>query len=176
MLFSHPAGFTPVCKTEFIGFAKKHDAFTARSTELLGLSIESLYSHIAGMLNINDKFGVEIKRLIIADLNMAVAQTYGMMQPGASDTAAVRATFLIGPEGVLCAMVFYSMNAGQSVVESYHLLVAMQTTDENARAMPENWKLGAPVIVPTPATSEGAIASAGQGFEIVEWYFSTRIL
>ena len=117
VLFSHPADFTPVCTTEFIAFANRHEDFKARNTELLGLSIDSHYSHIAWMLNIKEKFGVEIKFPIIADLNMKVAQSYGMIQPGASDTAAVRATFLIDPNGVLRAMVSYPMNAGRSVAE-----------------------------------------------------------
>lgn len=176
VLFSHPADFTPVCTTEFIAFAKKHDDFTALNTELLGLSIDSHYSHIAWMLNIKEKFGVEIKFPIIADLSMTVAQAYGMIQPGASDTAAVRATFLIDPEGVLRAMVYYPMNAGRSVDEIYRLLVAMQTADEHKCAMPENWTPGKPVIVPTPATPEAAMARAGEGYDTVDWYFSTRML
>ncbi|MEM5495696.1 peroxiredoxin [Hoeflea sp. AS16] len=176
VLFSHPADFTPVCTTEFIAFAKRHEDFKARNTELLGLSIDSHYSHIAWMLNIKEKFGVEIKFPIIADLNMKVAQSYGMIQPGASDTAAVRATFLIDPDGVLRAMVYYPMNAGRSVAEIYRLLVAMQTADENSCAMPENWVPGDAVIVPTPATPEAAMARAGEGYKTVDWYFSTREL
>lgn len=176
ILFSHPADFTPVCTTEFIGFAKRHDDFKARNAELLGLSIDSHYSHIAWMLNIKEKFGVEIKFPIIADLNMKVAQSYGMIQPGASDTAAVRATFLIDPEGVLRAMVYYPMNAGRSVAEIYRLLVAMQTADQNSCAMPENWVPGDEVIVPTPATPEAAEARASEGYNTVDWYFSTRAL
>jgi peroxiredoxin (alkyl hydroperoxide reductase subunit C) len=176
ILFSHPADFTPVCTTEFIAFAKKHDEFTAMNTELLGLSIDSTHSHIAWMLNIKEKFGVEIRFPIIADLNMAVAQAYGMIQPGASDTAAVRATFLIDPEGVLRAMVYYPMNAGRSVDEIHRLLVALQTSDENQCSMPENWKPGDEVIVSTPTTPQAALARAGEGYNTVDWYFSTRAL
>ena len=176
VLFSHPADFTPVCTTEFIAFAKRHEDFKARNTELLGLSIDSHYSNIAWMLNIKEKFGVEIKFPIIADLDMKVAQSYGMIQPGASDTAAVRATFLIDPNGVLRAMVYYPMNAGRSVAEIYRLLVAMQTADENSCAMPENWVHGDAVIVPTPPTPEAAMARAGEGYKTVDWYFSTREL
>ena len=176
ILFSHPADFTPVCTTEFIAFAKRQDDFTALGAELLGLSIDSHYSHIAWMLNIKEKFGVEIKFPIIADLNMKVAQSYGMIQPGASDTAAVRATFIIDPDGVLRAMVYYPMNAGRSVDEIHRLLVALQTADENKCAMPENWKPGDPVIVPTPATPQAALARAGEGYDTVDWYFSTREL
>lgn len=176
ILFSHPADFTPVCTTEFIAFAKRQDEFTARGTELLGLSIDSHYSHIAWVLNIKEKFGVDVRFPIIADLNMAVAKAYGMIQPGASDTAAVRATFIIDPEGKLRAMVYYPMVAGRSVDEIYRLLVALQVADANKCAMPENWKPGDEVIVPTPATPEAALARAGEGYNTVDWYFSTRAL
>ena len=176
ILFSHPADFTPVCTTEFIAFAKRHDDFAALNTELLGLSIDSNYSHIAWMLNIKEKFGVEIRFPIIADLNMAVAQAYGMIQPGASDTAAVRATFIIDPEGVLRAMVYYPMNAGRSVDEIHRLLVALQTADRSSCAMPENWKPGRDVIVPPPATADAALTRADEGYNTVDWYFSTRSL
>ena len=176
ILFSHPADFTPVCTTEFIAFAKRHDDFAALNTELLGLSIDSNYSHIAWMLNIKEKFGVEIRFPIIADLNMAVAQAYGMIQPGASDTAAVRATFIIDPEGVLRAMVYYPMNAGRSVDEIHRLLVALQTADQSSCAMPENWKPGRDVIVPPPATADAALTRADEGYNTVDWYYSTRSL
>ncbi|MCC5986314.1 MAG: peroxiredoxin [Pararhodobacter sp.] len=176
ILFSHPADFTPVCTTEFIAFAGRQDKFAALNTELLGLSIDSHYSHIAWVRNIKEKFGTDIRFPIIADLSMKVASAYGMIQPGASDTAAVRATFIIDPEGVLRAMVYYPMNAGRSVAEIYRLLVALQTADENTCAMPENWVPGEPVIVPTPKTPEEAEARASQGYDTVDWYFSTRQL
>jgi alkyl hydroperoxide reductase subunit AhpC len=115
VLFSHPADFTPVCTTEFIAFAKRHADFQAINCELLGLSIDSNYSHIAWERNIKEKFGVEIGFPIIADLSMQVARAYGMIQPGASDTSAVRATFIIDPEGVLRAMVYYPMSNGRSI-------------------------------------------------------------
>ena len=176
VLFSHPADFTPVCTTEFIGFAKRADEFAQRGAELLGLSIDSVHSHIAWTRNIKEKFGTDIGFPIIADLSMKVASAYGMIQPGASDTAAVRATFIIDPEGVLRAMVYYPMNAGRSVAEIHRLLVALQTADENACAMPENWVPGEPVIVPTPKTPEEAEARGSQGYDTVDWYFSTRQL
>ncbi len=176
VLFSHPADFTPVCTTEFIGFAKRADDFTALNAELLGLSIDSVHSHIAWVLSIKEKFGVAIDFPIIADLNMKVASAYGMIQPGASDTAAVRATFIIDPEGVLRAMVYYPMNAGRSVDEIHRLLLALQTADENACAMPENWHPGDPVIVPAPRTPEEAQTRHEEGYDTVDWYFSTRRL
>ena len=115
ILFSHPADFTPVCTTEFMGFARHYDEFQAMNTELLGLSIDSHYSHVAWVRNIKEKWDVDIQFPIIADLSMEVARAYGMIQPGASDTSAVRATFVIDPEGILRAMVYYPMNAGRSV-------------------------------------------------------------
>ncbi|MBN2907583.1 MAG: peroxiredoxin [Rhodobacteraceae bacterium] len=176
VLFSHPADFTPVCTTEFIAFAHKAPEFEALGVELLGLSIDSHYSHIAWMLNIKEKFGVEIPFPIIADLDMKVANAYGMIQPGASDTSAVRATFIIDPQGVLRAMVYYPMVAGRSVDEIHRLVVALQNADQHKCAMPENWKPGDAVIVPTPATAKAAQARAGEGFDTVDWYFSTRHL
>lgn len=176
VLFSHPADFTPVCTTEFIAFANKADEFRAKGAELLGLSIDSVHSHIAWMRNIKENFGVEITFPIIADLSMDVAKSYGMVQPGASDTSAVRATFIIDPEGILRAMVYYPMSNGRSVDEFLRLLDALQTSDANSCATPENWKVGEPVIVPPPKTSADAQARKDEGYEYTDWYFSTKTL
>lgn len=176
ILFSHPADFTPVCTTEFIGFARRKDEFEALNCNLLGLSIDSHYAHIAWMRSIKEGFGVDIPFPIIADLDMKVAQAYGMIQPGASDTQAVRATFIIDPDGILRAMVYYPMTAGRQIDEFLRLLVALQTADENQVALPENWRKGDPVIVPTPQTASAANARMREGYETVDWYFSTRAL
>jgi peroxiredoxin (alkyl hydroperoxide reductase subunit C) len=176
ILFSHPADFTPVCTTEFMAFAKRQDEFRAMGVELLGLSIDSHYAHIAWVRNIEETFGVSIGFPIIADLNMKVANAYGMIQPGASDTSAVRATFVIDPEGVLRAMVYYPMNAGRSIDEIFRLVQALQTADQHKVAMPENWKPGDPVIVPTPGTVDAAEARASEGYDTKDWYFSTKKL
>lgn len=176
VLFSHPADFTPVCTTEFIAFANKSEDFRARNCELLGLSIDSVHSHIAWMRNIKENFGVEITFPIIADLSMQVAKSYGMIQPGASDTSAVRATFIIDPEGILRAMVYYPMSNGRSVDEFLRLLDALQTSDGNKVATPENWKVGEPVIVPSPRTAAEAERRADEGYEYKDWYFSKKSL
>jgi peroxiredoxin (alkyl hydroperoxide reductase subunit C) len=176
ILFSHPADFTPVCTTEFIGFAKAADEFKALGAELLGLSIDSIYSHLAWEKSIKDKFGVEITFPIIADLSMAVAKAYGMIQPGASDTSAVRATFLIDPEGVLRAMVYYPMSNGRSIAEFVRLLTALKTSDEYKVATPENWQPGDKVIVPPPQTAAAAAARLDEGYECVDWYFCKKSL
>ncbi|MEZ5737061.1 MAG: peroxiredoxin [Novosphingobium sp.] len=176
VLFSHPADFTPVCTTEFMGFAQAADDFKALNCELLGLSIDSVHAHIAWMRSIEDKFGVEIPFPIIEDLSMQVAKSFGMIHPGASDTSAVRATFIIDPEGIIRAMVYYPMSNGRSVAEFLRLLKALQTADANAIATPENWQPGQPVIVPPPKTAAAAKARAGEGYDYTDWYFSKKTL
>jgi peroxiredoxin 2/4 len=176
ILFSHPADFTPVCTTEFIAFAKAAPKFAEMGCELLGLSIDSLFSHLAWVRNIKEKFGVDIPFPIIEDLKMDVARAYGMVHPGAADTQAVRATFFIDPNGVLRAMVYYPMSNGRSIDEFVRLLTALQTSDANGVATPENWCPGKPVIVPPPKTAEAADKRASEGYDTVDWYFSTKTL
>lgn len=176
ILFSHPADFTPVCTTEFMGFARAHDQFAALNTELLGLSIDSKYAHIAWVRSIKDNFGVDVRFPIIEDLSMRVAHAYGMVMPGASDTSAVRATFIIDPNGILRAMVYYPMSNGRSISEFLRLVAALQTADENKVATPENWQPGEPVIVPPPPTAAAAEARKGEGYDYTDWYFSKRTL
>ena len=176
ILFSHPADFTPVCTTEFIGFAKAADQFKAMNCELLGLSIDSIYSHLAWMQSIKNNFGVEIPFPIIDDIKMEVAQAYGMIHPGAADTQAVRATFFIDPEGKLRAMVYYPMSNGRSIAEFLRLLTAMQTSDANKIATPEGWTPGCDVIVPPPKTPAAIEARKDEGYSMKDWYFSTKSL
>ena len=176
VLFSHPADFTPVCTTEFMAFAKRHEEFQALNTELLGLSIDSHYAHLAWVRNIKEKFGVDIPFPIIADLSMDVANSYGMVQPGASDTSAVRATFIIDDKGVLRAMVYYPMTNGRSIDEFLRLVTALQTSDANGIATPEGWQPGDKVIVPPPATAAAAEARLNEGYECTDWYFCKKAL
>lgn len=177
VLFSHPADFTPVCTTEFMAFAKRHAEFQQMNTELLGLSIDSHFSHIAWVRNIKEKFGVEIPFPIIADLSMEVAKSYGMIHPGAADTSAVRATFIIDPDGILRAMVYYPMSNGRSIDEFLRLVKAMQTSDANKVATPEAWQPGDKVIVPPPASAEEAEARAeSDEYECTDWYFCKKAI
>jgi peroxiredoxin (alkyl hydroperoxide reductase subunit C) len=176
ILFSHPADFTPVCTTEFIGFAKNAERFAKMNCDLLGLSIDSVFSHLAWTRNIKEKFGVQIPFPIIEDLKMDVAKAYGMIHPGAGDTSAVRATFVIDPEGVVRAMVYYPMSNGRSIDEFVRLLEALQTSDKYKVATPENWHPGDAVIVPPPKTADAAEARGGEGYETVDWYFSKKPL
>ena len=176
ILFSHPADFTPVCTTDFIGFAKAAETFKSMNCELLGLSIDSLFSHLAWVRNIEEKFGQKITFPIIEDIKMEVASAYGMVHPGAADTQAVRATFFIDPKGILRAMVYYPMSNGRSINEFVRLLQAMQTSDKNSVATPEGWTPGCDVIVPPPKTSEAADKRASEGYNTVDWYYSTKKL
>ena len=176
ILFSHPADFTPVCTTEFIGFARHADEFSAMNTELLGLSIDSNYAHIAWVRSIEASFGVKIPFPIIEDISMQVATAYGMVHPGASDTQAVRATFFIDPDGMLRAMVYYPMSNGRSIAEFVRLMRALQVADANKVATPEGWQPGEDVIVPPPQTADAADARADEGYDYVDWYFSKKAL
>jgi peroxiredoxin 2/4 len=174
VLFSHPADFTPVCTTEFMAFAKRHDDFQALNTELLGLSIDSYYSHVAWVRNIKEKFGVEIPFPIIEDLSMKVANAYGMIHPGAADTSAVRATFVIDPEGIMRAMVYYPMTNGRSIDEFVRLVAALQMSDANKVATPEAWQPGDQVIIPVPGDIEGVDARMTEECECTDWYFCKK--
>jgi peroxiredoxin (alkyl hydroperoxide reductase subunit C) len=174
VLFSHPADFTPVCTTEFMAFAKAYPEFQKLNCELLGLSIDSNFAHIAWVRNIKEKFGVDIPFPIIEDLSMRVAHAYGMIQPGASDTSAVRATFVIDEKGVLRAMVYYPMSNGRSIPEFLRLVTALQTSDKHGVATPEGWKPGDKVIVPAPKTAADAETRMKEGGECVDWYFCRK--
>ncbi len=176
VLFSHPADFTPVCTTEFTAFAKAYPEFQKLNCELLGLSIDSYYAHVAWVRNIKEKFGIEIPFPIIEDLSMKVANAYGMIQPGASDTSAVRATFIIDPNGILRAMVYYPMTNGRSIPEFLRLVAALQTSDANKVATPEGWQPGDKVIVPPPGDVFAAEARMNEGYECTDWYFCKKAL
>lgn len=177
VLFSHPADFTPVCTTEFMAFAKAAPDFAKLDAELLGLSIDSTHSHIAWVLNIKEKFGVDIPFPIIDDLKMDVARAYGMIHEGASDTSAVRATFLIDPEGKLRAMVYYPMSNGRSITEFLRLLAALQTSDKHSVATPEGWQPGDKVIVPPAKTVEEAKRRMASGeYDCTDYYFCKKSL
>jgi len=172
VLFSHPADFTPVCTTEFIAFARSYERFRALNCELLGLSVDSNYAHIAWVRNIKEKFGVEIPFPVIEDLSMQIAHDYGMIQPGVSDTSTVRATFFIDPDARIRALVYYPMTNGRSVEEFLRLLEALQTSDAHTVSTPEGWKPGDKVIVPAPATAADAETRDRAGYETIDWYFS----
>jgi peroxiredoxin (alkyl hydroperoxide reductase subunit C) len=177
ILFSHPADFTPVCTTEFIGFAEIHDQLRSMNCELMGLSIDSVYSHIAWVRNIEEKMGVKVDFPVIADLNKEVATKYGMISPGESKTETSRCVFVIDPDQILRAMVYYPLTTGRNMDEILRLIQALQTTDEHKVATPANWRPGDKVILPPPQTQDAAAERVGtKGLECTDWYFCKKDL
>jgi len=174
ILFSHPADFTPVCTTEFIAFAEIYPELQKREVELLGLSIDSIYSHIAWMRNIEEKTGVQIPFPIIADLNREIASRYGMVMPGESKSETVRCVFIIDPKSVVRAMIYYPMSLGRNMQEILRIIDALQTADKHQIATPANWKPGDKVIVPAPKTIEGAQERMKSRYEVTDWYLSKK--
>ncbi|MEZ4380604.1 MAG: peroxiredoxin [Nannocystaceae bacterium] len=172
VLFSHPADFTPVCTTEFVAFAELTDEFAAIDTQLIGLSIDSVYSHIAWTRAIEQHFGVSVKFPVIADLSMAVSTKYGMIHPGASTTAAVRAVFVIDPEQNIRAMIYYPLTTGRVIGEVLRLVKALQLNSKHGLATPESWQPGDKCIVPPPATASEADKRVKSQYEVTDWWFS----
>jgi len=176
ILFSHPADFTPVCTTEFIAFAEIHEDLRQRNVELLGLSIDSVYSHIAWVRNIEEKMGVKVNFPVIADLNKEVATAYGMVMPGESKTETSRCVFVIDPNGIIRAMVYYPLTTGRNMQEIIRLIDALQTSDKHSVATPANWKPGDKIIVPPPNTQDMAEDRVKEGLECNDWYFCRKEL
>jgi peroxiredoxin (alkyl hydroperoxide reductase subunit C) len=176
ILFSHPADFTPVCTTEFLAFAEIFPDLQKRGTDLLGLSIDSVFSHIAWVRNIEEKTGVKIPFPVIADLNKEVASKYGMLMPGESKTETSRCVFFIDPKGILRAMIYYPLSLGRNMQEILRVIDALQTATANGVATPANWVPGDKVIVPAPNTQEGAEERMKAGYECTDWYLCKKEL
>ncbi len=183
VFFSHPADFTPVCTTEFMTFAAKQDEFAKRNCKLLGLSIDSLYAHIAWLRTIKEKIDykgmkdIEVTFPVIEDLSMKVAKAYGMLQPGASNTQAVRAVFIIDPKGIIRAILYYPLSNGRNVDEVLRLLIALQTTDAHGVATPANWQPGDDVIVPPPAScgvAKERSETPGPDVTCLDWFMCLK--
>ncbi len=184
ILFSHPADFTPVCTSEFMTFASMDEQFSNANCKLVGLSVDGLYSHIAWLRTIKEKIeyrgmkNVEVKFPLIEDITMEVARKYGMIQPGESNTKAVRAVFFVDPKGVIRAIIYYPLSLGRNFDELYRALIAMQTADAFSVATPADWRPGDEVIVP-PAGSCGAAKERMESKEEMhcyDWFFCTKKL
>lgn len=177
IMFSHPADFTPVCTTELSGFAKRKPEFDALNTELLGLSIDSIHSHLGWVNNVHEKTGVYFDFPIIADIDMKVAKLYGMLQPNESQTAAVRAVFFIDPKKKIRLIMYYPLNVGRNMDEILRALYALQVSDEHKVAMPLDWKKGDKVIIPPPTTlKEMKDRLNDDSIERVDFYLSKKSL
>lgn len=176
ILFSHPADFTPVCTTEFVAFAEIHDDLRKLGVELMGLSIDSTYAHIAWVRNIEEKFGVKIRFPVIADLDRRVATLYGMIMPEEGKTETSRCVFVIDPNGTLRAMIYYPLTTGRNMQEILRVIKALQTTDKHKVATPANWQPGDPVIVPAPKTQDEAAERLRETYNCKDWYFCQKEL
>jgi peroxiredoxin (alkyl hydroperoxide reductase subunit C) len=183
IFFSHPADFTPVCTTEFMAFASMADEFKKLNAELLGLSIDSTFSHIAWLRTIKEKIeykgmkNVEVQFPVISDLTMEVSKRFGMLQPSASNTQAVRAVFMIDPNGIVRAILYYPLSNGRNMDEIKRLLIAMQHSDEFKIATPANWQLGDDVIIPPPGscgTAKERVEGAGKDYKCLDWFLCLK--
>ena len=186
ILFSHPADFTPVCTSEFITFANLESKFKKANCNLVGLSIDGLYSHIAWLRTIKEKIAfkgmknIEVKFPLIEDITMNIAKKYGMIQPGESKTQAVRAVFFIDPKGIVRALIYYPLSLGRNFDEIYRALIAMQTSDKFGVATPADWNPGDDVII-SPAGSCGVAEERmtnidKNGLTCEDWFFCTKKL
>ena len=183
--FSHPADFTPVCTSEFMTFGSMAADFEALNCQLVGLSIDGLYSHIAWLRTIQEKIeykgmkNIEVKFPLIEDITMNVAKTYGMVQPGESSTQAVRAVFFIDPKGVVRTILYYPLSLGRNFDEIKRILIGLQTADNFNVALPADWRPGEDVIVPTAGScgvAKDRMENAGGDMTCYDWFFCTKKL
>ena len=178
LFFSHPSDFTPVCTTEFMTMASMKDEFKQMNVELLGLSVDSLYSHIAWIRKIeelewNGMKNIKIDFPVIADLNTKVSVKYGMLQPNVSSTQAVRAVFVIDPEGIIRSIVYYPLTTGRNFDEIKRMIQALQKSDETHNSTPANWRPGDDMIISTPVTvsdAEAGMASENEDEYALDWF------
>ena len=182
LFFSHPSDFTPVCTTEFMTMASMKEEFKEMNVSLLGLSVDSLYSHIAWIRKIEElewkgMKNVKIDFPVIADLNTKVSTLYGMLQPNVSSTQAVRAVFIIDPEGIIRSIVYYPLTTGRNFHEIKRMIQALQKSDETHNSTPANWQPGDDLIISTPITvaaAEAGMASAKEDEYALDWFLRFR--
>lgn len=154
MLFSRPADFTPVCTTEFMAFSQAEAEFAKRNVQLIGLSVDSVPSHLAWTHAIETELGVHVPFPVIADLKMQVSQLYGMIHPADSNTNTVRSVFFIDDAGIIRAMIYYPLSLGRSVPELLRVIDGLQFNQREKLSTPVNWHPGDPAVYPAPATEE----------------------
>ncbi|HHX99301.1 TPA: peroxiredoxin [Candidatus Dojkabacteria bacterium] len=183
ILFSHPADFTPVCTSEFMTFAARENEFEELNCKLVGLSVDGLYSHIAWLRTIKEKMewngmkDVEVTFPLIEDITMEVSKKYGMIQPGESETKAVRAVFFIDPKGIIRTIIYYPQSTGRNFDELLRVLKSLQTADEFGIATPADWNPGDDVIVPTAGSCGVAKDRMQDGdMDCKDWFFCTKKL
>jgi peroxiredoxin (alkyl hydroperoxide reductase subunit C) len=179
LLFSHPSDFTPVCSSEFIEFARRASDFEKLHVQLIGVSIDSIYSHIAWLRDLEQHAGVTFNFPVIADLDQKVSRAYGLVHAAANDTSTVRAVFVIDPKQKVRAFIYYPQQLGRNIDELVRIFQALQTSDANSVSCPANWTPGQQVIVPAPLTVEDArkrTNGGGAGIQVDAWYLSRKDL
>lgn len=178
VLFSHPADFTPVCTTEFVAFAKRHEDFKKLNTDLVGLSMDQVFSHIKWDEWIKENLNVQITFPIIADAAGTIASKLGMVHPGKGSNT-VRAVFIIDDKGVVRIILYYPQEIGRNIDEILRAVKALQVSDKNKVAVPANWPnneiIGDRVIIP-PATDVETAKDRMKNFECYDWWFCHKKL
>ncbi len=176
VLFSHPGDFTPVCTTEFISFARCYPYFKKRNACLLGLSVDSQFSHLAWVYNIYRNTGIEIPFPIIEDRDMRIAKLYGMISDAMSSTATVRSVFIIDDKQILRTILYYPLSTGRNIPEILRIIDSLQTVDEDKIVTPANWMPGMPVIVPPPTTWKELKERVKnkKGYSCMDWYLCMK--
>ncbi len=178
ILFSHPADFTPVCTTEFVAFQKRYDQFKELNTELIGLSIDQVFSHIKWVQWIKENLKVEIKFPIIADDTGQVSGKLGLIHPG-KGTNTVRAVFIVDPESTIRAILYYPQELGRNMDEILRMIRGFQVSDKNGVAIPANWPnnelVGDEVIIP-PAMTEEEAEERLKKYDCFDWWFCHKKL
>lgn len=174
ILFSHPADFTPVCSTELTQFAKEASFFDKLNTLLIGLSVDSIHSHLAWVQNLKTILDVELPFPMIADLKAHIAESYGMIHPNESETLTVRTLFVIDQNHKIRASIYYPLNVGRNTEEVKRLLLALKTADEKQVACPVNWKTGEKVIVPPPKTMKEVKERENASYEKFDFYLCKK--
>ena len=178
VLFSHPADFTPVCTTEFVAFQKRYDQFRELNCELIGLSVDQVFSHIKWVEWIRDNLNVQIEFPIIADHTGEVAQALNLIHPG-KGTTTVRAVYIVDPEGVIRAIIYYPQEIGRNMDEIVRVVKALQVSDKYGVAIPANWPnneiLGDEVIIP-PASDVKTAEERLKQYDCFDWWFCHKKL
>ncbi|MEL3972975.1 peroxiredoxin [Rossellomorea oryzaecorticis] len=175
VLFSHPSDFTPVCTTEFVAFQEIHPDLKQLNTELIGLSVDSVPSHIAWIRSIEENFNTSIDFPVIADLDRKVAMKYGMIMPGESQVETSRAVFVIDDKQMIRSIIYYPLTTGRNMQEILRLVKALQVTDEHGVSTPANWQEGDKAVVSPPKSQEEAAQRAEEkDIEYIDWYISKK--
>ncbi|MBR5355204.1 MAG: peroxiredoxin [Alphaproteobacteria bacterium] len=185
ILFSHPMDFTPVCTTEFLSFQSMIHEFEELNTEIIGLSVGAIPSHLAWFRSIHDEINfrdwknIDITFPVIADLDLHVSKLYGMIHPNTSDTKTVRAVFIIDAKGIIRTILYYPQTTGRNMKEIKRILIALQTNDAFKVSTPADWTPGQPVIAPSPQTTydlHKRLNTTAKNTDVQTWYLTFKNL